>query len=550
MSTRAVTKELSWTVLDPRNGSGHDVVGRRTTQGQPNFYLASARLAQGPAGCTNRLVDGRNWQRIRALVEPPCEAVADLESPIVHSFLSAPSSQNPQLARPRRASRAPVRFGAGAGDENAPSAASAAVPRAALAGKAVVAPVGKQAVQQVKGVQVAPAQGVQAPQARRAFGDVSNAGGRVSLGSAPREGHACHLAAVPLSRHCELTRTFEQTQVDRSAAVTVPVRPATRSRPPSAQGPPAHPQAPSSTGTGFGRLRIDSHAQPSAPAPPRAATAAVAGKARRALSARAPVQPAAVAPAAPRIQQGEWPGAQSAFGGHAIKQAVNEHGVVPTVGLGLGSAAEAWMGDQMAVDRHYPHAGPSNTAGHKRTHDIEFSDEEEQNSAAHAAHAVAHAHGHGHGHLQGALQHEDKVRVVEDDVEVGDGEADQDGEMQVDPDDWLLQLCDEDEAVESERLIEEIKREFKEEIDYFDISMVAEYSDEIFEYMAELEVRSSPCLRSSWRLTNIAPEQEASMPNPRYMDHQSEIEWCVAQTSYSLAPRTDLGCSAGRCVRP
>ncbi|KAL7342725.1 cyclin-like protein [Rhodotorula toruloides] len=80
----------------------------------------------------------------------------------------------------------------------------------------------------------------------------------------------------------------------------------------------------------------------------------------------------------------------------------------------------------------------------------------------------------------------------------------------VDPDDWILQLCDEDEAVESERLIEEIKREFKEEIDYFDISMVAEYSDEIFEYMAELE--------------------EASMPNPRYMDHQSEIEWPMRAT--------------------
>ncbi|BGP35517.1 B-type cyclin [Rhodotorula toruloides] len=377
----------------------------------------------------------------------------------------------PKLARPRRASRAPVRLGGGAGDENAPSAVSGAVPRAALAGKAVVAPIGKQAVQQVKGVQVATSQVAQGAQARRAFGDVSNAGGR--------------------------------TQVDRSSTVSVPVKPATRSRPPSAQGPPAPPQPPSSTGTGFGRLRIDANAQATAPAPPRAATAAVTGKARRAPSARAPVQPSAVAPAAPRLQQGEWPGAQSAFGGHAIKQAVNEHGVVPNVGLGLGSAAEAWMGDQMAVGRHYPQAGPSHAAGHKRTHDIEFSDEEEQQSAAYAT------HGHGHGHLHGALQHEDKVRVVEDDVEVGDG-PEADGEMMVDPDDWLLQLCDEDEAVESERLVEEIKREFKEEIDYFDISMVAEYSDEIFEYMAELE--------------------EASMPNPRYMDHQSEIEWPMRAT--------------------
>lgn len=481
MSTRTDSSRLCWIGTDTRIASGHHVVGRRTTQGQPNFYFASARLAH----CLRRrgflMLNAKGYWRMLRMGGPPCEAVADTRSLLVHSFLSAPHPRHSQLARPRRASRAPVRLGAGAGDENAPSAVSAAIPRAALAGKAVVAPVGKQAVQQVKGVQVATSQVAQGVQARRAFGDVSNAGGRVSF-ALLLAGLTDFGPSSPRTSAISRSHRRSQTQVDRSATVNVPVKPATRSRPPSAQGPPAPPQPPSSTGTGFGRLRIDANAQPTAPAPPRAATAAVAGKARRAPSARAPVQPSAVAPAAPRLQQGEWPGAQSAFGGHAIKQAVDEHGVVPNVGLGLGSAAEAWMGDQMAVDRHYPQAGPSHAAGHKRTHDIEFSDEEQQQSAAHAT------HGHGHGHLHGALQHEDKVRVVEDDVEVGDG-AEAEGEMMVDPDDWILQLCDEDEAVESERLIEEIKREFKEEIDYFDISMVAEYSDEIFEYMAELEVR-------------------------------------------------------------
>ncbi|KPV73230.1 uncharacterized protein RHOBADRAFT_4414, partial [Rhodotorula graminis WP1] len=58
--------------------------------------------------------------------------------------------------------------------------------------------------------------------------------------------------------------------------------------------------------------------------------------------------------------------------------------------------------------------------------------------------------------------------------------------------------------------LEVLKREFKEEVDWWDISMVAEYSDEIFKYMSELE--------------------ESSMPNPRYMDHQTEIEWSMRTT--------------------
>lgn len=62
--------------------------------------------------------------------------------------------------------------------------------------------------------------------------------------------------------------------------------------------------------------------------------------------------------------------------------------------------------------------------------------------------------------------------------------------MAVDPDDWLMQLCDPEEAEDSEQLIAEIKREFQEEIDYQDISMVAEYSDDVFKYMSELEVGS------------------------------------------------------------
>ena len=107
--------------------------------------------------------------------------------------------------------------------------------------------------------------------------------------------------------------------------------------------------------------------------------------------------------------------------------------------------------------------------------------------------------------------------------------------MAVDPDDWLMQLCDPEEAEDSEQLIAEIKREFQEEIDYQDISMVAEYSDDVFKYMSELEVGShslssfffSATGRTDYRGRRL---QESSMPNPRYMDHQSEIEWSMRTT--------------------
>lgn len=55
---------------------------------------------------------------------------------------------------------------------------------------------------------------------------------------------------------------------------------------------------------------------------------------------------------------------------------------------------------------------------------------------------------------------------------------------------WLV-LGSEEEA-ECKAVIETIKRDFQEELDYWDTTMVAEYSEEIFKYMEELEVRLSP----------------------------------------------------------
>jgi hypothetical protein len=115
-------------------------------------------------------------------------------------------------------------------------------------------------------------------------------------------------------------------------------------------------------------------------------------------------------------------------------------------------------------------SSPSNHSqakSHKRTHDVEFSDEEEGgNSGAFNAH------------------HDDKVRIVEPEQAI-----------EVDPENWVADLVDEEEAINSELLLQQVKREFKEEQDFWDISMVAEYSDEIFAYMSKLEVGSRVSLR-------------------------------------------------------
>lgn len=61
------------------------------------------------------------------------------------------------------------------------------------------------------------------------------------------------------------------------------------------------------------------------------------------------------------------------------------------------------------------------------------------------------------------------------------------------------------------------------EDEQWDTSMVAEYGEEIFEYMRELEV--SLLLSVAWPRANV--QQERLKPNATYMDHQSEIQWSM-----------------------
>lgn len=90
-----------------------------------------------------------------------------------------------------------------------------------------------------------------------------------------------------------------------------------------------------------------------------------------------------------------------------------------------------------------------------------------------------------------------------DEVSEGDDEEEEEEEEEDDEDDWT-RLTGED-AVRAHEELETIRAEFQDDIDMFDTTMVAEYADDIFAHMEELEL--------------------SVMPNPRYMDFQTEIEW-------------------------
>ncbi|KAH9919354.1 cyclin-like protein [Amylocystis lapponica] len=67
-----------------------------------------------------------------------------------------------------------------------------------------------------------------------------------------------------------------------------------------------------------------------------------------------------------------------------------------------------------------------------------------------------------------------------------------------------------DRAQRYRREVYEIREVFDDPVDEYDVTMVSEYSEDIFNYMNELE--------------------EEVMPNPDYMEGQTEITWTMRQT--------------------
>jgi hypothetical protein len=81
------------------------------------------------------------------------------------------------------------------------------------------------------------------------------------------------------------------------------------------------------------------------------------------------------------------------------------------------------------------------------------------------------------------------------------------------------------ELAAAKQLIESAKTNEELNDESWDTTMVAEYGDEIFQYMKDLEVRYSLTWKRDKPLTGC--KQIRMLPNPHYMDNQAEIQWSM-----------------------
>lgn len=106
------------------------------------------------------------------------------------------------------------------------------------------------------------------------------------------------------------------------------------------------------------------------------------------------------------------------------------------------------------------------------------------------------------GDVAGRL--EDAEDLLDDqDVDVDDEEDEEEDEVEDDENNWMA--LTREQQIQVEQTLHRVRESFDDEVDMLDTTMVAEYSEDIFAYMEELE--------------------ETALPSANYMDHQSEIEW-------------------------
>ena len=95
------------------------------------------------------------------------------------------------------------------------------------------------------------------------------------------------------------------------------------------------------------------------------------------------------------------------------------------------------------------------------------------------------------------------IQLAED--ELMEDVTSEEEEEEEDEEDWLRMTDEEAYTCQSE--LDRVLTTFHDDVDMFDTTMVAEYADDIFRHMEDLEV--------------------STLPHPRYMDFQTEIEWYV-----------------------
>ncbi|TIB43067.1 hypothetical protein E3P83_00970 [Wallemia ichthyophaga] len=104
--------------------------------------------------------------------------------------------------------------------------------------------------------------------------------------------------------------------------------------------------------------------------------------------------------------------------------------------------------------------------------------------------------------------HDHKFDIEEaDEEDLGDNESDVMEQDDIDEDDWVMRHVEVPSLIEH---VNHVQSNYKEDLDFWDTTMVAEYAPEIFSYMCEQEIET--------------------MANPHYMDFQSEIEWSMRST--------------------
>lgn len=399
------------------------------------------------------------------------------------------STVNPlqKLARPRRASRAPGRLG----DENTAAAGGVSVAttgaekgaRLISKGSTTSLGVGKRGSASNLTVSAGGASGLGAKglavtgpaakaAARRAFDDVSNA----KAAAAERDRNSKDLK-VNRTRTASSSSTATTTVSTSTSTTTVPLQP------------------PSSTGTGLSRLKIGVSSTSS--------TVGVS-KARRAPLTRASnanLRHAAAPPASSSSSssitaddikwQGKW---EHNDDDDAVETLREETEDVDNHGLGFKNLEGTHDAVLKSMQAH---------------HDAVMSESEDDDAGAFG--------GRRHAETQESpslLPHKRRQEEIYSSDEEAQADEDAVGgkvrivdDLEVDTDNWMMSIEDDEE---SRAILEVIKKEFDEQLDFWDTTMVAEYAGEIFEYMSELE--------------------ESAMPNPRYMDHQTEIEWPMRAT--------------------
>ena len=100
------------------------------------------------------------------------------------------------------------------------------------------------------------------------------------------------------------------------------------------------------------------------------------------------------------------------------------------------------------------------------------------------------------------LETETMVEVDDEAEELEDDEEEEEEEPEWNEDWTALSPTSQAGAL---AMLQGVRDSFQDEVDEFDTTMVAEYADDIFAHMEAMEL--------------------TVMPNPNYMDHQTEIEW-------------------------